>query len=177
MTVAKADGVSPEVLRLQLMKANQRVEVAGAQLAALKAARIKDDPSQLNLLERVAWALCAAQAASQAVQSVAFDPTGHHIPHPNDRALPGSSTKRARKAWAKLERSLEMALDEWEEARERDFMGVKPGDQGYIPRVRCGKRGCSHYDVPVPAWDRRGRAKEFCTGCSERMPAPVEKRQ
>ena len=170
---AKMEGVSPQILADQLMKANKRIEVLGAQLVSLKADKLKDDHTQLNVLERVAYALREASHAAVAQQSVPLDPAGHHTPHPNDRAEPGGATKRVRRARTKLENALDDAVRDWDEAKERDFLPVRPGEQGYVPRVRCGKRGCSHYDVPVPAWDRRGRAKEFCTGCSQRLPQPI----
>lgn len=174
---SRMDGWSPQTLADQLMKANKRIEALGAQLVALKAGKLKDDHTDLNVLERVAYALMEAAQASAAQQSVPLDPAGHHTPHPNDRAEPGGATKRVRRAWLKLERALEDAVRDWEESKERDFLPLRPGEQGYIPRVRCGKRGCSHYDVPVPAWDRRGRANEFCTGCSQRLPAPTQGRE
>ena len=171
MTVSKADGVSPEVLRFQLMKANQRIEVAAAQLAALKARDVKSDPADLDLLERVAFALLQAQQACQAIQSVPFDPGGHHTPHPNDRAIPGSATRRARYQRDKLERALEDALDQWDQVRENDFMAPS---KNRAPKVRCRRRDCSRYDLRTAAWDFRGVANEFCSGCGERLPVPEE---
>lgn len=168
----KLDGISPPVLADQLMKANKRLEVVSAQCAALGAKTIKADQAQMNLLERVAWTLRSASESCQALQSVPLDPAGHHTPHPDDRALPGSTTKMARRAWSKLERALDEALDEWEESRERDFVPLKSGDKGYIPKVRCSNRKCDRYDERVPAWNHRGRPAEYCTGCSERLPAP-----
>lgn len=168
----KLDAISAPVLADQLMKANKRLEVVSAQCAALGAKTIKSDQAHMNLLERIAWTLRSASEAAQALQSVPFDPAGHHTPHPDDRALPGSSTKQARRAWLKLERALDDALTDWEDARERDFIPLRSGDKGYIPKVRCGNRACPAYDERVPAWNHRGRAHEFCTACTHRLPPP-----
>ena len=177
MTLMK-DGPSAATLHRQLMNANQRLEVIGAQLAALKAKHIKDDPADLNLLERVAWALAAASQASRAIQSVPFDPTGHHTPHPNDRAIPGAATRRARYQREKLERHLEDALDQWEMAKDNDFMSPS---KRRAPRVTCVNKILEQPDGPpslcgrrYPAWDPAGRPNEFCTGCGARLPVPVE---
>ena len=167
MSVARSDGVSAEVLRLQLMKANQRVEVAGAQLAALGAKRVKDDPADLNLLERIAWALISADEACKAVQSVPFDPAGHHTPHPNDRAIPGNSTAAARRARHVLETGFEQVLERWEASKAADFHPTSTRG----PSVRCGNRECGAYGKRIPAWDHRG-TNEFCSRCGRRLPAP-----
>lgn len=171
MTVAKSDGVSAEVLRQQLMNTNSRLEVVSAQCAALGAKTIKDDVADLDILERVAFAFRQAVEACRAVQSVPFDPAGHHTPHPNDRAIPGSATRRARYQRDRLERHLEDALDGWEQARENDFM---PVSKAKAPRVRCRKRACPKHDKWVPAWDPSGIGNEFCAGCGDRLPAPEE---
>lgn len=171
MTSLRSDGVSAEVLRTQLMKANTRIEVLGAQLAALRAKTIKEDPADLTLLERVAWALASAAEAARAVQSVPFDPAGHHTPHPNDRAIPGSATRAARYQKDKLERGIEQALNAWETARENDFRPKRKK----VPMVRCRVRGCPKADRWVYAWDDRdGKANEFCSGCGSRLPTPEE---
>lgn len=165
------DGVSPEVLRQQLMNANTRLEVVSAQCAALGAKQIKSDVADLDILERIAFALRQANEACRAVQSVPFDPAGHHTPHPNDRAIPGSATRRARYQRDKLERHLEAALDSWEQAKENDFASPSKGS---VPKVRCRRRDCGRYDRRVPAWGHDGSANEFCAGCGERLPAPEE---
>lgn len=165
------DGTSPEVLRKQLMGANQRIEVLTAQLHALGATKAKQDPADLNLLERIAWALASAAEASRAVQSVPFDPTGHHTPHPNDRAIPGSSTRAARYQKQKLESALSDALEAWEQARENDF--VAPS-KARVPKSRCRRRDCPKTGVRVPAWDLNGKPNEYCAGCGDRLPAPEE---
>jgi hypothetical protein len=171
MTVTRSDGVSAEVLRQQLMNANTRLEVVSAQCAALGAKTIKSDVADLDILERVALALRQAAEACRAVQSVPFDPAGHHTPHPNDRAMPGSATRRARYQRDRLERHLEDALDSWEQAKENDF--ATPS-RAKVPKVRCRRRDCSKYDRRVPAWDVNGKGNEFCSGCGERLPAPEE---
>lgn len=169
MTVARADGASPEVLRRQLEKANQRVEVVAAQCAALGAKRIKADPADLNLLERIAWALFAADEASQALQSPPLDPTGHHTPHPNDRAMPGAATKAARRARWTLESDLERALVKFEGSKEADFHPTSTRG----PMVRCGNRDCDKRGKRVPAWDHQG-TNEYCGRCGVRLPAPAD---
>lgn len=163
------EGVSPEVLRFQLMKANQRLGVLEAQLASY-GGEIKSDPSEMSLSERVAWAIRAATEAAVAVQSVPFDPSGHHTPHPNDRAIPGSATRRARYQRDKLVRAIEQALDHWESSRDGDFSPIRAN----VPKVRCRRRDCAKYDKRVPAWDHNGVANEFCGGCGNRLPVPEE---
>ena len=170
MTLMK-DGASPQVLRLQLEKANNRVEVAGAQLAALGAKRIKADHADLNLLERIAFALAQAQEACQAIQSVPFDPAGHHTPHPNDRAMPGAATKRVRYQRAKLERALEAALDSWEQVKENDFFAPS---KNKAPSVRCRTRNCPRENHRKPAWEFDGTPNEFCSKCGNKYPPPEE---
>ena len=171
MTVARSDGVSAEVLRQQLMNTNSRLEVVSAQCAALGAKTIKSDVADLDILERVAFALGQAVEACRAVQSVPFDPAGHHTPHPNDRAQPGSATRRARYQRDRLEDALERALTSWEDARENDF---QTPSKAKVPKVRCRRRDCSRYDKRVPAWGHDGSANEFCAGCGDRLPAPEE---
>lgn len=168
---AKLEGTSPEVLAEQLMKANKRVEVAKAQVIGLGAKQLKGLYGELDLVERVAFALNDAHEAAQAIQSVPLDPGGHHTPHPNDRAIPGSSTRRVRYQREKLERAIEDALDTWEQVKENDFI-TPPKNKA--PRVRCRKRDCVKYDRRVPAWDFTGAANEFCAGCGDRLPKPEE---
>ena len=165
------DGISPEVLRQQLQLANTRIQVLVAQLDALKAESIKSDPADLNLLERVAWALRDASDASTALQSMVMDPTGFHAVHLHDRGLPGGATKRARYQRGKLERAIENALDAWEQVKENDFFAVSKNQP---PRVRCRTRSCPREGRRVPAWEFDGTPNEFCSKCGHRYPPPEE---
>ena len=163
----KPEGPSAKVLYDQLMNKIKEIEVVRAQLVAMKAKRVKDDHAELNLLERVAYALMEAAQAAQAQQSVPLDPAGHHSPHPDDRAIPGSSTKAARRARYSLESGLEQVLDRWETSKAADFHPTSTKG----PSTRCRKRACPKYGKRVAAWDHRG-TNEFCTGCGDRLPAP-----
>lgn len=166
-------GYNPSAVKTQMAALRDYNDWLCAQIRALGGSPKKpDDPfDSLSLLERVALTLARADETCSALQSVPFDPAGHHTPHPNDRAMPGSSSRRARYQREKLERHLEDALDAWEEAKDNDF--VAPS-KARVPKVRCRRRDCSKYDRRVPAWDVNGKGNEFCSGCGERLPAPEE---
>lgn len=164
---------TPKTLATQLQKANAHVSKLAAQVRALGGEPIGfDSPfDALSLLEQVALTFAEAAEAAQAAQSIPLDPTGHHIPHPNDRAAPGGSTARVRRAIRRMENAIQEALNEFDEKKERNFLSLKPGEKGYVPRVRCGTRGCKRYDEKVPAWDSKG-ANEFCRSCGARFSSP-----
>lgn len=166
-------GINPTALKKQIEDLRDRNEWLSAQIRALGGSPKKpDDPfDSLTVLERVAFTLARADETCSALQPVAFDPTGHHTPHPDDRAIVGSATRRARYQRDKLERHLENALDAWEEAKDNEFLTLS---KHKTPKVRCRRRDCAKYDRRVPAWDVNGKGNEFCSGCGERLPAPEE---
>lgn len=167
-------GLSPESLRTQLSNLRDHAAILTAQVRALGGTpKNANDPfDSLTVLERVALTLALADEAASAVQSVPFDPAGHHTPHPNDRAIPGSSTRAARYRRDKLVRTIESAVAAWEGSKHNDFRPIRK----QAPMTRCRNEGnCKRANRWVEAWDDKGGANEFCTGCGHRLPPPNDK--
>lgn len=167
-------GLSPESLRTQLANLRDHAAILSAQVRALggKPKRPDDPFDSLSTVERVALTLAMADEAASAMRSGPLDPAGHHTPHPNDRAIPGTSTRAARYRRDKLVRSIESACSSWEGSKHNDFRPIRKT----APMTRCRNEGnCDRANRWVEVWDEKGKPNEFCSGCGHRLPAPDDK--
>lgn len=151
-------GLSPEALRQQLVKANDKNALLEGRTSALRA-ELRRDPDRL--LVELAQALLLAAEISNPQQAHTYDPTG--IKRTTEPPTPGGSTAAQRRAAKHFRGELEKALVQFEAARRRNW---QPQDRA--PKVRCRNRHCPRLDHRVPAWDYRGKANEFCPGCGNR---------
>ena len=150
--------LSPEALRQQLIRANDKNALLEGRVAALRAT-LRRDPDPL--LIELAQALHLAREISDPQQAHSYDPTG--IRHSAEPPMPGANTANQRRAANHLRTQLHRAINEFENARQRNWESRER-----IPKIRCRNRHCSRLDVRVPAWDHRGKANEFCPGCGNR---------
>lgn len=151
-------GLSPEALRQQLVKANDKILHLEAKVSSLRAIT-KQDPDRL--LIELAAALLLAKEISDPQQAHSYDPTG--IKRSTEPPIPGSSTANQRRAANHLRTQLHRAVNEFESARQRNW-----AKRERIPKVRCVNRECSQRNRRVPAWDHRGPL-EFCAGCGQKL--------
>lgn len=149
---------SPEALRQQLQKANDKTGRLEAENASLKA-ELGRNPDRL--LNELAAALLLAEEISDPQQAHTYDPTG--IKRSTEPPIPGSSTAAQRRAANHLRTQLHRAVNEFESARQRNWQ-----KRERIPKVRCVNRDCNQKNRRVPAWDHRGPI-EFCAGCGQKL--------
>lgn len=130
----------PEWAKQRIDKLSAELEVAEARVKALKAT-LSTDPDPL--LVDVANAFLLADLASESGQGQNLDRIGRRSA---ETPMPGADTRNARSARRKLRRTIENAVQAFNNAADHQW---RPPVLS-LPKVRCVHAGCPYEGIAIP---------------------------